>query len=401
MSARRGGLGLGAIALGAAVASGSRPLGVVGVGFLLAWGVTWLWTWLAERPVTLALDVRPDSAREGDRVSLTVEVRRTSRVPLGSVTVDLALGRLGRRSQGLRGHGRGLAARIDLGPLPRGVYVIDDAKVVVGDLLGLTSLTPPVAFEKTTLVVRPRLVVLDGLFCDAGVVGGDGRRLLLRRSAGFDFHSVREYEQGESLRRVHWPTSARRGQLMVKELEDTSHDGVVVVLDCEATGAVGAPPDSSFDAAVRAAGSILQAHATRGRVATLVSTGTGCGPVQVRTAHAELGGALTSLAAAVADAPYDLVRALRELPARGGGGELTIVTATRDPAAFAGVLAVAARRPVSLVWVDAASYAGRPTRAEPGVLRLAAHGIPTAVVRHGDDLTAALSGRVLGATAHG
>jgi uncharacterized protein (DUF58 family) len=401
MSARRGGLGLGAIALGAAVASGSRPLGVVGVGFLLAWGVTWLWTWLAERPVTLALDVRPDSAREGDRVSLTVEVRRTSRVPLGSVTVDLALGRLGRRSQGLRGHGRGLAARIDLGPLPRGVYVIDDAKVVVGDLLGLTSLTPPVAFEKTTLVVRPRLVVLDGLFCDAGVVGGDGRRLLLRRSAGFDFHSVREYEQGESLRRVHWPTSARRGQLMVKELEDTSHDGVVVVLDCEAAGAVGAPPDSSFDAAVRAAGSILQAHATRGRVATLVSTGTGCGPVQVRTAHAELGGALTSLAAAVADAPYDLVRALRELPARGGGRELTIVTATRDPAAFAGVLAVAARRPVSLVWVDAASYAGRPTRAEPGVLRLAAHGIPTAVVRHGDDLTAALSGRVLGATAHG
>jgi uncharacterized protein (DUF58 family) len=401
MSAWRGGLGLGAIALGAAVASGSRPLGVVGVGFLLAWGVTWLWTWLAERPVALALDVRPDSAREGDRVSLAVELRRTSRVPLGSVTVDLDLGRLGRRSQRLRGHGRGLTARIDLGPLPRGVYVIDDARVVVGDLLGLASLRPFVTFEKTTLVVRPRLVALDALFSDAGVVGGDGRRLLLRRSAGFDFHSVREYEQGESLRRVHWPTSARRGQLMVKELEDTSHDGVVVVLDCEAAGAVGTPPDSSFDAAVRAAGSILQAHANRGRVATLVPTGTGCGPVQVRTAHAELGGAVTSLAAAVADAPCDLARALRELPARGGGGELTIVTATCDPAAFAGMLAVAARRPVSLVWVDAASYAGRPTRAEPGVLRLAAHGIPTAVVRHGDELTAALSGRVLGAVAHG
>ena len=37
MSAWRGGLGLGAVALAAAVASGSRPLGVVGVGFLLAW----------------------------------------------------------------------------------------------------------------------------------------------------------------------------------------------------------------------------------------------------------------------------------------------------------------------------------------------------------------------------
>ena len=401
MSAWRGGLGLGAIALGAAVVSGSRPLGVVGVGFLLAWGLTWLWTWLAERPVTLSLAVRPENAREGDRVTLDVEVHRTSRVPLGSVSIDLALGRLGRQSQRLRGHRRLLTARIDLGPLPRGVYVIDDARVVVGDLLGLASLTPPVAFEKTTLVVRPRLVALDGLFCDAGVVGGDGRRLLLRRAAGFDFHSVREYEQGESLRRVHWPTSARRGQLMVKELEDTSHDGVVVVLDCEAAGAVGTPPDSSFDTAVRAAGSVLQTHATRGRVATLVSTGRGCAAIQVRTAHAELGGAVTALAAAIADAPCGLARALRELPARGAGGELTIVTATRDPAAFAGVLALAARRPVSLVWVDAASFAARPTRAEPGILRLAAHGIPTAVVRRGDDLAAALAGRVLGAAAHG
>jgi uncharacterized protein (DUF58 family) len=401
MSAWRGGLGLGAIALGAAVVSGSRPLGVVGVGFLLAWGLTWLWTWLAERPVTLSLDVRPENAREGDRVTLDIEARRTSRVPLGSVSIDLALGRLGRQSQRLRGHGRLLSARIDLGPLPRGVYVIDDARVVVGDLLGLASLSPPVAFEKATLVVRPRLVALDGLFCDAGVVGGDGRRLLLRRAAGFDFHSVREYEQGESLRRVHWPTSARRGQLMVKELEDTSHDGVVVVLDCEAAGAVGTPPDSSFDTAVRAAGSVLQTHATRGRVATLVSTGRGCTAIQVRTAHAELGGAVTALAAAIADAPCGLARALRELPARGAGGELTIVTATRDPAAFAGVLALAARRPVSLVWVDAASFAARPTRAEPGILRLAAHGIPTAVVRRGDDLAAALAGRVLGAAAHG
>jgi uncharacterized protein (DUF58 family) len=401
MSAWQRGLGLGAIALAAAIASGSRPLGVVGVGFLLACGLTWLWMRLAGLPVSLSLDVRPQDVREGDRVSLAVEIRRTSRVPFGSSSVELAAGRLGRRSQRLRGHGRLLTTRIDLGPVPRGVYTIDEAEVVVGDLLGLASVTPSVAFETTTFVVRPRLVALDGLFCDSGVVGSEGRRLLLRRAAGFDFHSVREYEQGESLRRVHWPTSARRGQLMVKELEDTSHDGVVVVLDCEAAGAVGMPPDSSFDAAVRAAGSILRAHAARGRMATLVSTGTGSGAIQVRTAHPDLGGAMTALAAAVADAPYGLARVLGQLPARGTGGELTIVTATRDPAAFARVLTLTGRRPVSLVWVDAASFAARPTRAEPGLLRLAGHGVPTAVVRRGDDLAAALSGRVLGAAAHG
>jgi len=395
----RGGLGLGAIALGAAVASGSRPLGVVGLGFLLAWGATWLWTWLAERPVALSVRLRPESAVEGDRVTVVAELSRASRVLLGSISVDLTIGRLGPQSLRLDGHGRVLTAEHELGPLPRGVYVIDEATVVVGDLLGLASVTPPVSFERTTLVVRPQLAALDGLFCDAGLVASDGRRLLLRRSAGFDFHSVREYEQGESLRRVHWPTSARRGQLMVKELEDTSHDGAVVLLDCDPAGDVGVSPASSFDTVVRIAGSILQAHAVRGRVATLVSTGRGCVPIQVRSAHAELGGAVLALAAAEPDAPCGLARALAGIPAT--GGELTVVTSTLDPAAFAAVLSVAARRAVSVVWVDSASFAARPTRAEPGLLRLAAHGVPAAVVRDGDDLASVLSARRIGVAAHG
>ena len=83
------------------------------------------------------------------------------------------------------------------------------------------------------------------------------------------------------------------------------------------------------------------------------------------------------------------------------GGELVIVTATVDPAAFTAALALAGRRAVSVVWVDAASFASRPTRAEPGVLRLAAHGIPTAVVRRGDDLAAVLAARTLEAVARG
>jgi len=399
MSSWRGGLGLGAIALGAAIASGSRPLGVVGLGFLLAWGATWLWTWLAERPVALSVGLRPESAVEGDQVTLVAELGRATRVLFGSISVELTVGRLGTRSLRLHGHGRVLTAELALGPLPRGMYVIDEPRVVVGDLLGLAAVTPPVSFARTTLVVRPQLAALDGLFCDAGLVGGDGRRLLLRRAAGFDFHSVREYEQGESLRRVHWPTSARRSQLMVKELEDTSHDGAVVLLDCDPAGDVGVSPVSSFDTAVRIAGSILQAHALRGRAATLVSTGRGCVPIQVRSAHSELGGAILALAAAVPDAPCGLARALAGISS--AGGELTVVTSALDQAAFAAVLSVAARRAVSVVWVDSASYAARPTRAEPGLLRLAAHGVPTAVVRHGDDLASVLSARRIGVAAHG
>ena len=401
MSLRRGGLVLGAIALIAAVATGSRTLGVVGVGFLLAGGVTWLWSWLADAPVRITQIVAPTQAVEGDRVHVDLEARRDSRLPLGSMVVHLTVGRVGGLACRMRASGRLATGAIDLGQLPRGVFPLTDMEVVLGDLLGLVTVTPRVLGDPATIVVCPRLTPLDGLFSDAGRAAGDGRRLLLRRAAGFDLHSVRAYEQGESLRRVHWPTTARRGQLMVKELEDTAHDGVVVVLDCDPRCAVGEPPDASFDAAVRVAGSLVQAHATRGQLATLVSTGRTRAVISVRSAAADLDGAVGALAAAEPDALDGLARFLAGDHSWASSGEVAVVTATTDPAAFAEVLALARRRLVSLVWIDAPSFASRPTRAEPGLLRLAAHGVPTAVVRRGDDLAAVLSARALQAVARG
>jgi uncharacterized protein (DUF58 family) len=401
MNLRRGALALGAVALAAALATGSRPLGVVGIGFLIAGALTWLWAWLADSPVSVMQTITPAPAVEGDHVRVAIELHRRPRVPVGSIDVRVSAGRLGPRALRLRARsGRTASGDLDLGRLPRGIFRLTDTQVVFGDLLGLVVVTPRVACDTATIVVRPRLTALDGLFSDAGRAAGDGRRILLRRSAGFDFHSVRQYEQGESLRRVHWPSSARRGQLMVKELEDTAHDGVVVLLDCDSRCATGVPPDASFDAAVRVAGSLLQAHASRGRLATLVSTGRARAVVPVRS-PGDLDGAVGQLAAAEPDALDGLARFLGGDHAWLAGGELAVVTATTDPAAFAQVLALAARRLVSVVWVDAASFVGRPTRAEPGLLRLGAYGVPTAVVRNGDDLASVLSARALQAVARG
>jgi uncharacterized protein (DUF58 family) len=181
---------------------------------------------------------------------------------------------------------------------------------------------------------------------------------------------------------------------MVKELEDTASDGVVVLLDCDGRCQAGELHDSSFDAAVRAAGSLVQAHAGRGRLATLVSTGSERAVVPVRSAASDLDGVLTTLAAAEANARDGLARFLAGDHSWSASGELVVVTSTGDSAAFAQLLGLSRRRSVSVVWIDAPSFASRPTRAEPGLLRLAAHGIPSAVVRKGDDLATVLSARV-------
>ena len=386
-----GALLLGACVTIAALMFGSRPLGVAGVGLLLAAGAARVWAGLVQGPISVLHAADPTPAVEGDRVRLRIDVQRASGMPVGSLVARGSLDRLGTYECRLTGRGRSAAAGLDLGRLPRGRFAISDARIELGDHLGLESVSLAVDPAGAAVVVHPRLVELQMLFSDAGRLGGAGRRLLLRRPAGFDFHSVREYTQGESLRRVHWPTTARRGQLMVKELEDTPRDTVHVLLDCDPAGACGEPGASSFDEAVRAAGSVLKVYAGRGRKAALVTTGVGGAVVQVSSLVEGFQTMLGVLAAAEPDARTKLARWLvHEQTRTTQAGELVVVTANLEPAAVDALLALATRRLLSVVWIDAPSYTGRPTRTPTGPLRLSRLGIPVAVVRRGDDRAGAL-----------
>jgi uncharacterized protein (DUF58 family) len=388
---RRGGaLVLGGVVLGAAIVFASRPLGVVGLGLLAAGVLSRAWSALASVPADVRMSITPDPATEGDEVALQLSGRRRVRVPGATTVVSGTFDRLGAFECRLRGKGRSLRGDVALGVLPRGRFTCSGGVIEVRDPLGLDVRSRPLA-GVPGVMVRPRLVELDSLFSDAGRRLDDGRRLLLRRTAGFDLHSVREYEQGESLRRVHWPTSAKRGQLMVKELEDAPRESVVVLLDCDPAGQAGEPPHSSFDAAVRAAGSLVRAHVVRGRRAALTTTRGDTPLVRASSLEGDFQAVLATLAAADADARQELGRFLANPhTAVTGAGELIVVTAVLQQAAVRRILDVGGRRLVSVVWVDAPSFVGRPTRGDTGLLRLSSAGIPVAVVRSGDDLRSAL-----------
>ena len=230
----------------------------------------------------------------------------------------------------------------------------------------------------------------------AGRAPHDGRRLLLRRPSGFDVHSVREYEEGESLRKVHWKSTARRGQLMVKELQDEPRDEVAILLDADAHSVAG----DSFDAQVRAAGSLLRTQALRDRRAVLVVNSLRQEVVRVQTALGEWRQALETLAAVEPDRPGAArARCSSTTPAPRPGRSSSLVVTSRLDAALVDrvVHRSLAQRRVSVVYVDAPTFAGGRASREPGLLRLQASGVPVAVVRRGDDLRfvlgAAMSGR--------
>jgi uncharacterized protein (DUF58 family) len=373
----------------AAWAFGSKPLYPVATGLLLVVLVAWVWVRLADRPFIVQRGSGDREHVEGDDVPVVVEVRATGRVMPAAATLTERVGRLGEQRHLLRRNGRRLSVRYVLEQVPRGRYAFEEVCLELADPFALereiVSLPPPGA-----LLVYPRLVRLGSLFSEAGSASHDGRRLLLRRHTGFELHGVREYEQGESLRRVHWPSTARRGQLMVKELEDSPRDEVAVVLDADARAVVA----DSFEVQVRAAGSLLDAYVRRGRRAVLVVNSERREVRHVHSAAADWRRALELLAAVEPTGQAPLARLLAE---EGGPAmralEVVVVTARIEAALVDRLVQRSlSRRKVSVVYVDPAGFNGAARKAEPALPRLHAAGVAITVVRVGDDLASRLGG---------
>ena len=368
---------------------GAKVLYPAAAGLVLAPLGARAWVRLAAGPMRVQRRAGRGALLEGADAWVTLEARRDSALPAPGLVVHERLERLGERHVPLRRQGRLHRGTYVVERVPRGRYIVERTEAVTEDPFGLAQARVELPVGGS-LVVYPRLVHLDALFSESGAHAQDGRRMLLRRQSGFDLHSVREYEQGESLRKVHWPTTARRGQLMVKDLEDAPRDEIAVLLDADG----GAVAGESFEVQVRAAGSILRTHAARGRRAVLTLNAARPLSVRVSSLENDWQAAFESLAAVEPDASRPVVELLSRASPAARALELVLVTARLTPALGTKLVQRAlSNHGVSVVWVDAPSFGGRPTRVEPELLRLQFAGVPVAVLRAGDDLAAALSAR--------
>ena len=377
---------------------GAGALYPVATGLVLAPLAARTWVGLAAAPIRLGRRAGRGALLEGEDVWVRLDASPATRVPAPGLTITERIARFGDQVTTMTRAGRSYRGTYVLERVPRGRYVVESARATIDDPFGLAR--EEVELDaRGSLLVYPRLVALDRLFSESGAHAQDGRRLLLRRPSGFDLHSVRDYEQGESLRKVHWPSTARRGQLMVKELEDAPRDEIAVILDADESAAVA----GSFDVQVRAAGSILRAHAAHGRRAVL-AVNSAAQPV-VRVASLE-GDWLAALAVLAESEPTG-TRPVVELLARESGPASRAVETVVLTGRLSGALATKliqralAGQGVSVVWVDTASFVDRPTKVEPELLRLQAAGVAVAVVRKGDSLANVLGAEPAARRAHG
>ncbi|MGI5168845.1 DUF58 domain-containing protein [Spirillospora sp. CA-253888] len=137
----------------------------------------------------------------------------------------------------------------------RGRYRVGPLVVRLADPFGMVELVRSFSLSDT-LTVTPAIVPLPpGRLAGAWTGGGDSVARTVA-SAGEDDIAPREYRHGDDLRRVHWRSTARRGELMVRREEQHWQSSGSLFLDTRRGAHWGEGPGGSFEQAVSVAASV-------------------------------------------------------------------------------------------------------------------------------------------------
>ena len=346
--------------------------------------------------IRLRRSLTPARVEAGREARVLLHMENLSRLPTGTLlmedTLPYALG--GRPRFVLRGvESTGVrevtyAVRTQV----RGRFSIGPLTVRITDPFGCAEVSR--SFSSTeTLTVTPAVWSLPAVPLDGSWLGGGEGRTTSVAATGEADVSVREYHEGDDLRRIHWKATARTGDLMVRRDEQPRQNRGAILLDTRSVAHRGEGPSSSFEWAVSAAASVGVWLARRGYALQLV---TAAGTVAAAGVP-DVGGArlLDTLAVVTTSRVTTLGAALPHvLGGRGGsaGGLAVAVLGLLDPYE---VERVATLGPASgsavAVLLDTPSWqeAAIPDpRVETAREQLSAAGWRVLVARAGDDLAA-------------
>lgn len=159
------------------------------------------------------------------------------------------------------------------------------------------------------VIVLPRVLSLNDGDASGGV-GHEGTIPHMIALHGEDDVSVREYRDGDDLRRIHWPATARTGDLMVRQEDRPARRRVVILLDDRNVTDAGPRTAGSFEWAITAAASLVSHFLDQGLTTHLISAGERIS--STNPDESALDDALESLAIAEMRAPEVFVATLEQ-----------------------------------------------------------------------------------------
>ena len=248
---------------------GLPELYAIGAAIGLLALVCGLWVSLRRIDIVVTRSVRPSRVHVGNPCTVEIQVRNRAghATPVlrlldpvtGTAGADLLLAPIGLRKT--------TTVAYRLPTTTRGIVTVGPMQVAMTDPFGLAS-TRNRAAPEVDITVLPRVDDIPPLARTVGPDPDGSAETGSLGRAGEDFAALRPYIVGDDLRRVHWPSSARTGDLLVRQHDIPWQGRVCVILDLRRQ----TTDDESIERAVSAAASILRTHLRRGDPVRLVTT---------------------------------------------------------------------------------------------------------------------------------
>ncbi len=287
----------------------------------------------------------------------------------------------------------------------RGMYTIGPIKLTLSDPLGLFEPRRTIG-DTMDFAVYPEILPLERIPVEGrSNVFSFGRENSLLAGRSLDFFGVREYAPGDPIRHIHWPSTARMGEVIVREFERTVTDQATILLDLQRSSIAGLGEHSTPEYVIKMAAALAHHSLQRGHEVQML--GMGEGPLDVPFGRGSQHEAfvLEELAKARPRGRTPLPEVLRFNIDRIPDGSTLVqlfASVSVQMEAFADTWALLRSRRVRIlaVLIDDTTFLqlDRYRQRVDGVSvelvearsRLLDAGVPTVVVCHGDDLARAL-----------
>ena len=252
---------------------GSPGLEVVGIGIFALPFLAAAYVRMGKQNIVLRRRLTDVRVAPGSRVTVTIEVENRTPGPTSFLLIEDRLpATLGRPARlvvsGIPRHGIEHVSYTVL-PQVRGRYRLGPLSADISDPFALTR--QRIEFDQgDELLVTPEIEDLLGASGPrfGASFGGSRARQLFR--TGEEYYTMRQYNEGDDLRRIHWPSVARTGTLMIRQDESSRRANALVFIDSRSV-ALGRTHEQAFERAVSVAatlGVMLAEHGFSLKLAT-------------------------------------------------------------------------------------------------------------------------------------
>lgn len=311
---------------------GVAPLWTAAVAALGVVALGWVWVLLSSATLQTSRRVAPGRLFHDARAGVELTVRNSGRLSTTLLGVrdlvpDVLPASPGFVLAPLR-PGGAARLRYEVVGAARGVHELGPVEVALRDPFGVARRRQLIG-GTDKLVVYPSVHRLAAGLPLRGLTGTGGGSRPRPGATGDELATVREYVQGDDLRKVHWSTTAHRGQLMVRQDESPQRPDALIVLDVRAGAHHGSGPDHSLETAASAAASVCYHIAERGFDAALVAE-----TLRARPRPLPWQQTLEQIARVIPRTDVDLASTWQQLATSSGGAGLLVAVVCLPDAAM-------------------------------------------------------------------